>query len=44
MATTGAVAARATAGQEQDDHQHDDDADDPEHLHPAWRAGGRFAI
>src|SRR6266545_5398311 len=46
--TTGSVAARAvvtTTDEEHDDNQQDhDDGDDPNHLHPTWDAGGRFAV
>ncbi len=39
---TGAVAT--TADEQREDSQHDqDEGDDPEHLHPAWCAGSRFA-
>ena len=51
MATNaaGRVATRAVVttatGEEQDGKQHDqDEGDDPEHLHPAWYAGGRSAV
>ena len=38
------VAPKATAGEVLDDKQQDqDDDDEPEHVHPAWCAGGRSA-
>ena len=38
-------AAKAIAGEMEDDKQHDqDDEDDPKHLHPAWCAGGRSPV
>src|SRR6266545_3716540 len=46
--TTESVAARAvvtTTDEEHDDNQQDHhDGDDPNHLHPTWDAGGRFAV
>lgn len=39
VATTGAL-----GGHHDDDQQDHDEGDDPEHLHPAWRAGGRTAV
>ena len=41
---TRAVATTA-AGEHHDDKQQDqDEGDDPKYFHPAWRAGGRFAV